>query len=98
MLEGTLHLQQYLPAAGATVVTGVLDLHVDGDSFGNAWRLGRIRVGIPALPNHVTPADVITVSMQQTPNGGALANTVPLIQVQIPGVAVTGSLAAIVDC
>jgi hypothetical protein len=98
MQDATLHSQGYLPAAGATNVTPALDLHVDGDSFGNAWRLGVILVTVPAMPNHTDPTKTITLSMQQTPNGGALANTVPLIQVQIPGMAITGSVATTVKC
>lgn len=98
MLEATLHVQSYLPAAGANSTTGALDLHVDGDTFGNAWRKGKIRVGLPALPNHTDSTKTILIDMQQTPNGGALGNTVPLIEVQVVGVAATGSAATTVDC
>jgi hypothetical protein len=99
MFDSQLHAQRYLPAAGANNIVGPIDLHVDGDQYGNAWRKGRIRVTIPAMPNHVTAGDVITLAMQQQPEGGgAYANTVPLIEVQIPGVASTGSAAVTVDC
>lgn len=99
MLDATLHVETYLPAAGATAVSGTIDLHVDGDSYGNAWRKGRIRVTIPALPNHTDSTKTILLDMQQQPAaGGAFANTAPLIEVQVPGVASTGSAAATVDC
>ena len=97
MKDATLHVQQYFPAAAANATTAALDLHVDGDNLGNTWRLGRIRVGVPALPNHTDTSKTVTIDMQQTPNGGSLANTVPRIVIQIPGVASTGSAAATID-
>jgi hypothetical protein len=98
MLEGQLHLSQYLPAAGATATTLSMDLEVSGDSYGNQWRNGRIRMGFPALPNHTNSAYSITVAMQVQPAaGGAFAATVPGITASIAGVASTGSAAATID-
>ena len=115
MKDAALHLEQYLPAANATNVTGVLDLGVDnpGGSAGGAgnfnfsdqWRLGRIRVTIPALPNHTNNALNITLTLTDSADGAAsfqqggtgTAVGLPLVQVVIPGVATNGSALTVVD-
>lgn len=97
MKDATLEVSGYLPAAGGANVVGPLDLHVDGDSYGNTWRLGRIRATIPAMPNFVAGGP-ITLTMQQQPAaGGAYANTQPIIQASVAAVAVTGSAATTID-
>jgi len=77
----------------------------------NAWRLGRIRVKVPTLANHtdVTANGPITFTLQDalvtgvgvgtgaTSTVGAYANTNPLVQYSLAGVATTGSLAKTFD-
>lgn len=93
MKDATLSIPAtYLPAAGATTNTPYLDLHVDADKFSDTWRLGRIRATVPAMPNHTDATKTITLTMQI-----AGVNTQPVIQVAIPGVASTGSVAQVID-
>ncbi len=116
MKDAALHLEQYLPAANTTNVTGILDLGVDAPgvstagignfTFSDQWRLGRIRVTVPALPNHTNNALNITLTLTDSADNGATfqqggtagsAVALPLIQVVIPGVATNGSALTIVD-
>ena len=99
MKDAALHLEVYLPAANASVSVAPMDLGVDQPGFSDNWRAGRVRVAWPALPNHTDPTKNITVSLQDSgDNGATFANTSPLIQVSIPGVASTGAAAGSVDC
>lgn len=96
--DKALHLEAYLPAAGASLSIAPLDLGVDTPFASDNWRLGKIRVSWPALPNHTNASLSITATLQDSNNGGtSYANTSPLIQVQIPGVANTGAVAGYVD-
>ena len=96
MRDSELTVTMALPAANASNTSPTLDLHVDGDNpFNNTWRLGRIRAIVPALPNHTTGN--ITLTLQQQPTaGGADANTQPLIQAVIAGIA-GGTAAMTID-
>ena len=114
MKDSQLHLEQYLPAAGAAVATGYLDLGIDNPgtslsgigntSFSNNWRLGFIRVSVPALPNNTNNANAITLTFQDSADGAqtfqqggtGTAAGLPLVQVQVYGVANTGSPATVV--
>jgi hypothetical protein len=99
MKDAALHLESYLPAAGAAAVAGPLDLGVDNPNFSDNWRQGRLRVAVPALPNNTDTSKTITIDLQDSSDGGAtFADTAPLVRVQIAGVATTGSAAAVVDC
>lgn len=99
MKDIALHLEGYLPAAGVTLNVGTLDLGVDNSGFSNNWRLGKLRVAVPALPNNSDNTKTITVTLQDSIDGGVtFAETVPTVQVKIVGVTTTGSLAASVDC
>ena len=62
--DAALLINQALPAAGANVTTPVLDLQATSPNS-NAWRLGRIAVSIPALPENTGTG--ITVAMQCAP-------------------------------
>ena len=53
---------QALPGAGLNVTTPVIDLQAVGP-FSDAWRIGRISVKFPALPENNTGAG-ITVALQ----------------------------------
>ena len=115
MKDSALHLEQYLPAANAVNVTGILDLGVDNPggstpgtgnfSFSDQWRLGRLRVTVPALPNNTNASLALTLTLTDSADGAATfpsggsgsAVGLPLIQVQIPGVAGNGSPYTVVD-
>lgn len=56
-----LAVTQTLPAAGAAVTTGILDLQSIAPN-GDAWRLGRIAVIVPAIAGNV--ANGITIAVQ----------------------------------
>ena len=67
-------LTQNLPAAGANVTTGVIDLQALAPNS-DAWQLGLFAVVIPALPENTAGAG-ITIALQAAPpllTGGAAA-------------------------
>lgn len=64
-IELALSLNTALPAAGANVTTGILDLQSIAPN-GDAWRLGRIAVLFPNLPENNAGAG-ITVALQAAP-------------------------------
>ena len=103
--DAALSIAQALPAAGANVTTPILDLQAVSPNS-NAWRLGRIQVAVPALPENVGAG--ITVALQAAgplltagaasiaPNSavpGAFVTPVCAQTVTIAGVAGTGSAA-----
>ena len=101
MKDTQLHLEIYLPAAGASETIGALDIGVDNPNFSDQWREGRLRIAWPALPNFTSNADTITVTLQDSLAGAnplSFANTIPLIQASIAGVANSGAPAGLVDC
>ena len=101
MKDTQLHLEIYLPAAGTNETIGVMDIGVDNPNFSDQWREGRLRIAWPALPNFTSNTDTITVTLQDSMASASplsFANTVPLIQASIAGVANTGAPAGFVDC
>lgn len=62
--DAALSINQALPAAAANVTTAVLDLQATSPNS-NAWRLGRIQVTVPALPENTGTG--ITIAMQVAP-------------------------------
>ncbi len=101
MKDLQLHLEIYLPAAGTSETIGVMDIGVDNPNFSDQWREGRLRIAWPALPNFTSNADTITVTLQDSEASSSplsFANTVPLIQASITGVANTGVAAGYIDC
>ena len=62
--DAALSINQALPAAGANVTTPILDLQATSPNS-NAWRLGRIQVSIPALPENTGTG--ITIALQAAP-------------------------------
>jgi hypothetical protein len=72
--DGQLTITQALPASNANVTTGILDLQAVAPSS-DAWRLGKIAVIVPALPEN-TANTGITIALQAAPaslTGGSLA-------------------------
>jgi len=98
MKDAALHLEVNLPAANANVSTGTLDLGVDVSGFSDQWRLGRLKLSVPALPALTDNTKTITVDLQDSGDGGAtFANTQPRIQATIVGVTATGPAAQVID-
>ena len=72
-MDTQLTLTQALPAVNTNVTTGILDLQSIAPN-GNAWRLGRIAVIVPALPENTVTG--ITIALQAAPpslTGGSSA-------------------------
>jgi hypothetical protein len=103
MKDAALHLEVYAPAAGATAQINLMDIGIDQPGMSNQWRLGRLRISWPAMPNLTSNADNVTVTLQDSADGVTFANcgatvaTTPLIQVAIPGVATNGVAAGYTD-
>lgn len=88
-IDAALHVEAYLPAAGATLYTDSIDLgQVNGGAEPNVFEL-RVIIGAAAL--HVDPAKTITARLQDSADDAAYADTNPQIQAQLIGVAVNGS-------
>ena len=103
--DAALSIKQALPAANTNVTTPVLDLQATSPNS-NAWRLGRIQVSVPALPENTGAG--ITIDLQAAaplltagaasiaPNTavpGAFAAPACAQKLTIAGVAGTGSAA-----
>jgi hypothetical protein len=78
--DSQLTLSQALPAANASVTTGILDLQAIAPRS-NAWSLGLLAVTVPALPENNTGAG-ITIALQAaapslTVGSGAIAPNLP---------------------
>jgi len=79
--DAQLTLNTPLPAAGANVTTGILDFSSKGGQS-NAWRMGRIGIFFPTLPEN-TVAGGITVTLQAA--GPSLTNSLPAPAPAVPG-------------
>lgn len=99
-----------LPAAAANNTTGILDVQSIAPN-GDAWRLGRIAVVIPAIPLHTDSTKSITFALKAAPPllttgaaaaapnqpvPGAFVTPICAQTISIPGVASSGTLAQIV--
>lgn len=106
-IDLNLALNTALPANGANVLTGVLDLQSIAPN-GDAWRTGRFAIIFPALPESNVVANTITVDLQAappsllagsaaiaplTPPPGAFVTPAVAQKLTVPGVVGTGSLA-----
>lgn len=84
-----------LPNAGATNYSDAWDLNVTAKlaNQSNQWRQPQIHARVPALPDHTDSSKVNQLALQDSADGITFADTDPLVAVQIPGVASTGSAA-----
>jgi hypothetical protein len=87
-----------LPNANANNNTANTLIATDGygqtePPFDNKWRLAYINVQVPALADNTNTSVTTLLTLQHSSDGANFANTQPLVQVQIPGVASTGSAA-----
>lgn len=97
MKDALLNLVKALPNAAANNNTASLDLTVStsaGTGRPNEWRKGFIQVDVPALSDHTNTSVNNLITLQDSADNGNWSNTSPLIQIAVPGVASTGSVAA----
>ena len=92
MKDASLHVEKYLPAAAATNYSASIDLNV-ATAFADDWRKGYLKVKVPALANHTDSTKIILLDLQDSADDSSFANTAPLIECKIAGVASTGSVA-----
>ncbi len=101
MQDALLSTTKYLPAAGATNTTDVIDLstYLSANTGEDVRRLGFFRVAIPAMPENSDSSKTILIDLQDATNlvPGTFANTTPRTVIEIPGVSSSGSLALTVD-
>jgi hypothetical protein len=86
--DNALLINTALPAAGANVTTAVLDMQSIAPNS-DSWRLGRIAVTIPALPENTGTG--ITVALQAAPP--SLTNSPSAPALPVPGAFVTPTCA-----
>ena len=98
MIDAKFNLSQALPNAAANNNTAAIALLTEVP-FDDKWRKGFVRVTVPALSDHTNTSvtNLITLQHSQDANLSNFANTSPLIQVQVPGVASTGSAQTIAN-
>lgn len=102
MKDANFNLQQALPNAAANNNTSGLDLAIipapstAGQTTSSKWRIFYFEVDVPALSDHTNASVTNTITLQDSADNSNFANTQPLVQVQIVGVASTGSAAATV--
>lgn len=102
MKDANFNLNLALPNAAANNNTNGLDLNIipapstAGKGHSNKWRLFYMEVDVPALSDHTNTSVTNTLTLQDSADNSNFANTNPLVQVTVPGVASTGSPAATV--
>jgi hypothetical protein len=100
-LDALLRVTKALPNAAANNTTIGIDLNIQpsplsgGKEPSNKWRLTFARVNIPALSDHTNTSITNLITLQDSADNATFANTNPLVQVQLVGVASTGSVAVI---
>lgn len=95
MKDATYNLVKALPNAAANNNTTSIDLGLDPGS--NVWQRARIQVDFPALSDHTNTSVTNLITLQTSTDNSTWANTVPLIQLGVVGVASTGSAAVSVQ-
>jgi hypothetical protein len=97
MKDANTGLTKALPNAAANNNTNSIDLNVEtAGGVSNKWRLGYIEVDIPALSDHTNTSVTNLITLQHSAEAAAnFANTNPLVQVQLVGVAGNGSVATV---
>jgi len=94
MKDSTLKVTKALPNAAANNNTDSIDLHVEAGGFDNKFRRAFVLVTFPALSDHTNTSVTNLITLQDSAEASAnFANTAPLIQCQVVGVASTGSVA-----
>ena len=94
MKDSALTLTKALPNTAANNTTAALDLNPEATGFlTNQWRLGYVNLSIPALSDHTNTSVSNLFTLQDSTDNGNFANTNPLVQCSVVGVASTGSVA-----
>jgi hypothetical protein len=90
-------LTKALPNAAANNDTNVIDLGIDaapnagGQTKSNKWRLLYVEIDVPALSDHTDSTKSNTFTLFTSASNAVGAQTNPLIQASVAGVASTGS-------
>ena len=92
MKDASKKVTKALPNAAAANQTDTIDLGTERP-FDNKQRLGHIEISVPALADHTDSSKVNTLTLQESSDDSAYANTNPLIQARVTGVTSTGSVA-----
>jgi hypothetical protein len=99
MKDALLKVTKALPNAAANNDTDSIDLKRAVTPTGiksEEWRLGYIEITWPALSDHTDTSKTNLITLHDSADDSSFAVTSPLIQLQVPGVASTGSVAATV--
>lgn len=94
MKDAKFNLTLALPAANANNNTGNNFLDTDGN-FDDTFRRVYYEIDVPALSDHTNNSVNVLFTLQSSTDGVNFANTNPLIQCSIPGVASTGTAATV---
>ncbi len=88
MKDASFNQNVALPNANAHNSTALFAIGTDGN-FDNKWRIGFFQIDVPAMVDNTNTSVTTTLTMQHgsNANGSDQANTNPLIQVQVPGIA-----------
>jgi hypothetical protein len=92
MKDASLKLVTAIPNAGSNVNTSVLDLNIEPHN--NVWRVAHIKVAVPALTDHANTSVTNTITLQESGDNSNWANSTPLVQCLVAGVATNGSAAS----
>lgn len=90
MKDANYNFTKALPNAASNNNTPSIDLGNE-QPFTTVQRRMHIQVDVPALSDHTNTGLTNTLTLQDSADNSSFANTQPLIQVGIPGVASTGS-------
>jgi hypothetical protein len=93
--DAAFSLSQALPNANGNNNTAALDLNPEATGFlTNQWRLGYLEVAVPALSDHTNTSVTNKLALQHSAEAAAnFANVDPQTEIQVVGVASTGSAA-----
>jgi hypothetical protein len=92
--DSAFSLSQALPNANSNNNTAALDLNPEASGFlTNQWRLGYFEVAVPALSDHTNTSVTNRLALQDSADGSNYANVDPQTEIQVVGVASTGSVA-----
>jgi hypothetical protein len=87
---------KFLPAAGANNASDPWDVNPitpggNIDWLPEHWRMAKVFVNLPALPTHTNSATSITLRLQDSSDNSNWADTLPVVEVVLPGIASTGT-------
>ncbi len=92
MKDAKFSLSRTLPNAAASNQTATLDLNVEVP-YDTKFRKAFLVVTVPALADHTDTSKTNTITLQDSADNSAFADTSPAIVCKVVGVASTGSAA-----